>query len=167
MRNDDVQGSEPNRHDEERRRLAAEQRGRARAERALDRLSRLQRVTAGLSEALTPQQVAAVVVSHGIQALDAQAGRISVLGGPDQRSVVVIGYSGYARVTSEFQLDEALPTAEVLRTGQPLFVPTNAEALARFPRDREVVEPVIEGALASAPLVIEGRVVGAMTLAFS
>ena len=90
MRNDDVQGSEPNRHDEERRRLAAEQRGRARAERALDRLSRLQRVTAGLSEALTPQQVAAVVVSHGIQALDAQAGRISVLG-PDQRSVVVIG----------------------------------------------------------------------------
>ena len=40
--------------------------------------------------------------------------------GPDQRSVVVIGYSGYARVTSEFQLDEALPTAEVLRTGQPL-----------------------------------------------
>jgi PAS domain S-box-containing protein len=165
MRNDDVQGSEPNRHDEERRRLAAEQRGRARAERALDRLSRLQRVTAGLSEAITPQQVAAVVVSHGIQALDAQAGRISVLG-PDQRSVVVIGYSGYARVTSEFQLDEALPTAEVLRTGQPLFVPTNAEALARFPRDREVVEPVIEGALASAPLVIEGRVVGAMTLAF-
>jgi PAS domain S-box-containing protein len=162
---DDAQGSEPNRHDEEQARLAAEQRGRARTERAYDRLSRLQRVTAGLSEALTPQQVAAVVVSHGIQALDAQAGRISVLG-PDQRSVEVIGYSGYARVASEFQLDEALPTAEVLRTGQALFVATNAEALARFPRDREVVEPVIEGAVASAPLVIEGRVVGAMTLAF-
>jgi len=160
-----ARGPEPNRHTEEQARLATERWGRARAERALDRLSRLQRVTAGLSEALTPQQVAAVVVSHGIQALDAQAGRISVLG-PDRRSVVVIGYSGYARVTSEFQLDEDLPTAEVLRTGQALFVPTNAEALARFPRDREVVEPVIEGALASAPLVVDGRVVGAMTLAF-
>ena len=163
----DAQGWQPEPDtDDEQARLAAEQRGRARAERALDRLSRLQRVTAGLSEALTPQQVAGVVVSHGIRALDAQAGRISVLQ-PDGRSVMVIGYSGYARVNPEFSLDEALPTAEVLRTGQPLFVPTNAEALARFPRDREVVEPVIEGALASAPLVIEGRVVGAMTLAFA
>src|ERR671933_1339943 len=161
----DVQGSQPNPKDEEQARLADEQRRRARAERALDRLSRLQRVTAGLSEALTPQQVAAVVVSHGIQALDAQAGRISVLG-PDRRSVQVIGYSGYTRIQAEFGVDEALPTAEVLRTGQALFVATNAEALARFPRDREVVEPVIEGALASAPLVIEGRVIGAMTLAF-
>ena len=163
---EDLQGSEPNREDEEQARLAAEQRRRARAERALDRLSRLQRVTAGLSEALTPQQVAAVVVSHGIQALDAQAGRISVLG-PDRRSVQVIGYSGYARVQAEFGVDEALPTAEVLRTGQPLFVTTNVEALARFPRDREVVEPVMQGAVASAPLVVEGRVIGAMTLAFA
>ena len=146
-------------------RVTTEQPGRARVERALDRLSRLQRVTAGLSEALTPQQVAAVVVSHGIQALDAQAGRISVLGS-DGQSVMVIGYSGYARVNAEFSLDDALPTAEVLRTGQPLFVPTNGEALARFPHDREVAEPVIEGALASAPLTIEGRVIGAMTLAF-
>jgi PAS domain S-box-containing protein len=151
--------------DDEQARLAAEQRGRARAERALDRLSRLQRVTAGLSEALTPRQVAAVVVSHGIQALDAQAGRISVLG-PDGRSATVIGYSGYSRVDTALSLDDALPTAEVMRTGQPLFVATNAEVLARFPRQWEVVEPVISGALCSAPLVVDGRVIGAMTLAF-
>jgi signal transduction histidine kinase len=158
--------SHPHDQEQEKVRLAAEQRRRALAERALDRLSRLQRVTAGLSGALTPRQVAEVVVSHGIHALDAQAGRISILR-PDRRSVEVIGYSGYTRVQAEFRVEEALPTAEVLRTGQPLFVATNAEALARFPRDREVVEPVIEGALASAPLVVEGQVVGAMTLAFS
>lgn len=135
-------------------------------ERALDRLSRLQRVTAALSEALTPQQVAGAVVSHGIAALDAQAGRISLLQ-PDERSVEVMGFSGYTSVQSPFHLDEPLPTSEVLRTGKPVFIANNAEVLARFPRDREVAQPVVEGALASAPLIVEGRVQGAMTLAFS
>jgi PAS domain S-box-containing protein len=137
-----------------------------RLERALDRLSRLQRVTASLSEALTPRRVAEVVVGQGVAALDAQAGRISLLR-RDEHRVDVIGFSGYTRVNSPFRPDEPLPTSEVLRTGQPLFVPTHAEVLARFPRDRDMVEPVLEGALASAPLIDEGRVMGAMTVSFS
>jgi PAS domain S-box-containing protein len=69
-------------------------------------------------------------------------------------------------VTSPYNRDESVPTNEVLSTGTALFVPTCAEAVARFPRDREMVEPPLEGAIASAPLIIEGRVLGAMTLAF-
>ena len=135
------------------------------AQRALDRLSRLQGVTAALARALTPRAVAEVVVGQGIAALDAQAGRVSLLHA-DEGLVEIIGYSGYTRVTSPFRTDEALPTNEVLRTGKPLFVPTQTEALARFSRDREMVEPPLEGAVASAPLIFEGRVLGAMTLSF-
>ena len=134
-------------------------------ERALDRLSRLQRVTAGLSEAQTPRRVAEVVVGQGIAALDAQAGRVSLLR-VTEGIVDVIGFSGYTRVNSPFGTHEPLPTNEVLRTGQPLFVSTHEEAQRRFPRDRDMVEPVLEGAIASAPLIVEGRVVGAMTLTF-
>ena len=94
----------------------------------------LQRVTASLSEALTPARVAEVVVGQGIAALDAQAGRVSLLR-EDTGVVEIIGFSGYTRVRSSFTRDELLPTNEVLRTGQPIFVPTYAEALRRFPRD--------------------------------
>jgi PAS domain S-box-containing protein len=152
--------------EQEQVRLASEQRARQLAERALDRLSRLQRVTAGLSEALTPRQVAAVVVDQGIAALDAQAGRIALVQS-DSGGLDVIGFSGYSRVTTHFSSDEPLPTNEVVRTGQPLFVPTYAEVKARFPRFAEFAEPQVEGALAVVPLVVEGRVVGAMTLAFA
>ena len=82
-------------------------------------------------------------------------------------AVEIIGFSGYTRVNSTFTTDEPLPTNDVLRTGEPLFVETHAEAERRFPRDREMVEPALQGAIASAPLIVEGRVVGAMTLTFN
>jgi PAS domain S-box-containing protein len=145
--------------------LASEQRARQLAERALERLSRLQRVTAGLSEAVTPAEVASVVMDQGIAALEARAGRISLLD-PDGVSVKVLAYSGYTQIRDPMPLDARTPTNEVIRTGRPMFVPTFADVVARFPAVGAAVAPMIPGALASAPLTVEGRVVGAMTLTF-
>jgi signal transduction histidine kinase len=145
--------------------LASEQQARQRAERALDRLSRLQRVTAALSEAVTPAEVASVIVDQGIAALDARSGRISLIE-PDRQNIRVIGSSGYAWIRDVISIDAQLPTNEVIRTGQPMFVESFAEVVSRFPTLGESVDPLIPGALASAPLLVDGRVIGAMTLVF-
>ena len=46
---------------------------------AAERIARLQEVTSALSESLTPDQVADVVVHQGIAALGARAGSIALL----------------------------------------------------------------------------------------
>ncbi len=49
------------------------------AERAAERTARLQAVTAALAEALTPAQVAEVIVAQGLTALGARAGSMAML----------------------------------------------------------------------------------------
>jgi len=71
--------------EQERLQLAAEQRARQLAERTLDRLARLQRVSAALSLALRPAEVASLVVEHAVDALGARSGIIRIwseTGGP-------------------------------------------------------------------------------------
>lgn len=151
--------------DEELVRLTTERRARQLAEGALDRLSRLQRVTAGLSEAMTPTQVAHVIVNQGIAALEASAGRIAVVDNATGQ-VTVLAFAGYTHVRTVVPADEHLPTNEVLRTAQPLFLPTAAEVQAQFPILKDIAQPMLVGALAAVPLVVDNRTVGAMTLAF-
>lgn len=57
-------------------RLAAEQRARQLAERALDRLARLQRLTGALSQALTPAEVGSLVIEHVVSAFGARGGAV-------------------------------------------------------------------------------------------
>jgi signal transduction histidine kinase len=164
---DDAQGVDLNRIDAARQveLLESEQRARQLAERALERLSGLQRVTAGLSEAVTPAEVASVVMDQGIAALEGRTGRISLLR-PDGETVEVLAHSGYTQIRNPMPLEAQTPTNEVIRTGRPLFLPTFADVAGRFPAVGAAVAPMIPGALASAPLIVEGRVVGAMTLTF-
>ncbi|HEV7662562.1 MAG TPA: ATP-binding protein [Chloroflexota bacterium] len=158
--------TERKRAEAEQVRLAAEQRARQLAERSLERLTTLQRVTAALSEALTPAEVGAVVMGQGIRALDATSGRISLLRA-DGETVDVVSSTGYTSIRSPIRLDEPLPTNKVIRTGQAMFAPTFAEVLEQFPRIGQAVAPLIPGALASVPLIVQGRVIGAMTLVFN
>src|ERR1700716_956985 len=102
---DDAQGVDLNRlHAAQAELLESEQRARRLAERALERLSGLQRVTAGLSEAVTPAEVASVVMDQGIAALEARTGRISLLN-PDGVSVGVLAYVGYTQIRDPTPLD--------------------------------------------------------------
>ncbi|MBC6435367.1 hypothetical protein FM036_37765, partial [Nostoc sp. HG1] len=63
-------------------------------ERSVNRTILLQRITAAFSEALTPQQVADVVVNQGIAALEATGGSVVLLteGGTTLKVVQAIGY---------------------------------------------------------------------------
>lgn len=134
--------------------------------RALQRVTVLQQLTAALAEALTVDEVCAVVMNQGIAALSAEAGRIALVL-PDGEQVAVIASAGYTMVRSPLPLDHPLPTHEVIRTGRPLFVPTFDEVVRRFPQIGHAIAPLVPGALASTPLTVRGRTIGALTLVFA
>lgn len=129
---------------------------------------RLLEFTTALAEALTPPQVAAVIFEHVHQALGAQAGIVSLLS-EDGQSLEVLETRGYppevlARWPS-LTLDMPIPLAEAARSGQPLWVETQAEIAARFPALLEALPMIAAGAV--IPLRIQQRVIGVLGVNFA
>jgi signal transduction histidine kinase/ActR/RegA family two-component response regulator len=149
----------------------AEQRERRAAEEAADRARRLQVVTAALSSAVTPAQVADAVLSEGVDALEAIVGVMTRVT-EDGRTLEVVGSRGLAEGVGEawlrIPLDAPLPLAEAARTGEPVWINQPAEYLARYPAtDNAALSPLGNEAIAALPLRVEGRVLGALAFRFA
>ncbi|HEV7657293.1 MAG TPA: SpoIIE family protein phosphatase [Mycobacteriales bacterium] len=132
-----------------------------------ERLGRLQQVTAGLAEALTVEQVAAVMVRGGLSVAGCRSAWIGVLNDPGTELVALaasfpVEPDGPA---ARIPLDAASPRAEVTRTGQPVWLPSTADALAQYPGLKAI--GIADGALGVVPLVSHGRPIGAMMLSFA
>jgi PAS domain S-box-containing protein len=116
--------------------LDAERAARAAAVAAVARTERLQAVTAGLAEALTPGEVAEAVVAHGVAALGAQAG-VVLRRSADGRAVELLRALGYSdesqAVWARLPIDAPLPVAEAARTGTLVVVESHAAWDARYP----------------------------------
>ena len=88
------------------------------------------------TEALTPAEVAEVIVERGLAALSASAGSIVLLS-PDRSELVLLRAFGYAdqiiEPWSRFPADDAVPLADAVRTGDALFLTSPIEADVRFP----------------------------------
>jgi serine phosphatase RsbU (regulator of sigma subunit) len=148
-------------------RLVAEVRRLSSAQRAGDRAARLQRVTAALARTRTPEDVAAVVVSEGVDALGASGGGL-LLPAPDGLHIAVPGVVGYegglVDALREELLDAPLPAATALRTGEPVWLESRED------RDREF--PALHGfeaatiSMCAVPLEVTGRVLGALRFSF-
>ncbi len=128
----------------------------------------LQSATAALSGASTPSEIGEVVLDRGLGLLGARAGSLSLLGAD----------GGLARVDAR-GLDPALlreidaaaaegpaPTAEAVRTGRAIWVESPRQLDERFPHLGPVARRAGVGALAALPLLVRGRPIGAITLAF-
>jgi PAS domain S-box-containing protein len=140
------------------------------AERSVNRTILLQRITAAFSEALTPQQVADVVVNQGITALEATGGSVVLLTDEDTTLKVVqaIGYPQTLINTWEtFPITSPNQIAETVRTGQPIFLENLAAMIARYPDLANVVTVMGNNSWASIPLIAEGKVIGALGLSFT
>lgn len=143
----------------------AERQARRHAEHAGDRMARLQAITAGLSEAVTPAAVAEVIVEQGVAALNAAHGSLFLRVGEKlelMRSVGVL--DDVARTFRTMRLDADIPIAEAVRTGQMILLGTRAERDAQFPSLREVRERMGTGALVAVPLRSVGEVIGCLAL---
>ncbi|MBD2594798.1 PAS domain S-box protein [Nostoc spongiaeforme FACHB-130] len=140
------------------------------AELAVSRTVRLQRITAALSEAITPQQVAEVVVNQGIVALGASAGSVSLLveHGSYLKVVQATGYpESVLEAWETFPVTAAVPLAETVRTSKAIFLESPAALAANYPHLAELPSVTGNSAFACIPLIVEKQVIGALGWSFA
>jgi signal transduction histidine kinase len=132
------------------------------------RLGRLQALTAALSEAVTPEEVARAALEHAQGALGVRTGGLWACAEEGTLALVEsVGFSAaqrdrYARIPA----DARYPVAQVVRAGEPLWIRSRAELRERFPdlRTSAVGDPI---SVACLPMQVKGRCPGALSFAFS
>jgi PAS domain S-box-containing protein len=116
----------------------SEHRARATAERSMERLGRLQALTAALAGALTPADVANAVVEEGVRALGARAGGCWLVSDDGTRAELVRSSGADRGVTAAFdaiRLDGGSPNpvADAIRGGQALWFESPQAFAATYP----------------------------------
>ncbi len=155
--------------------LGRERAARERAERAvresesaLDSATRLQRVADALATAHTPQEVLDAVLTEGVRAAEARGGLIATLT-EDGEWLEVLASRGYDLRYIEpfrrFPVSGNYPLSEAVRTGEGVFIRSEAERDERYP---ELVGRSQPGhGLVCVPLVGElGRPIGGLVFSF-
>ncbi|MEP0912568.1 PAS domain-containing protein [Leptolyngbya sp. GB1-A1] len=143
---------------------------RQRAERTADRTTRLQAVTAALSESLTPVQVAEVI-AHQTMAVVNAASVLVALVTPQKDELEIIHHLGdgiaIAPEWRRFSLTVATPLTDAVRTGQPMWEETLEERIARYPHLAKSYVQAKYPIWVSLPLMIEGQAVGGISVTFA
>lgn len=125
--------------------------------RLADRLGSLQAITSELSGALTPREVAAVLLRH-LLGLGARGGGV-LAAGPDGRLAPLFGHEGE-------ELQEAFLAAAPPGEAGPLWLVDDAAVLAAVPVAAPLWARRRDGAWGLLPLRMEGRDVGGLAVAF-
>jgi PAS domain S-box-containing protein len=154
--------------------LGRERAARERAERAvqgsasaLDAATRLQHVADALATVHTPQEVLDAVLTEGVRAAEARGGLIATLS-DDGEWLEVIASRGYDMQYIEpfrrFPVDGNFPLSEAVRTGEGVFIGSEAERDARYP---ELIGRSQPGhGLVCVPLVGERGPIGGLVFSF-
>lgn len=148
----------------------AEQAARRTAERAGERTSRLQAVTAALSKAARPHSVAAVLVSQGTEAVGADGGfvRLLTLDGTRLKLLATRGTSkDFASSYGQLPLMSPLPGAEVFRSGRERYFQSAAALRAASPELAREHAATGHEAIAFLPLRLGRRPIGVLALSFA
>jgi len=151
----------------------ATRRGQSRAADAVDRAERsrlrvlgLQSLSASLSAAVTPEEVARALVEGVPPAIGARGGALGLIEGND---LVIVDPSGSRGQTlqpgSRMPMTTRAPITTAARAAAPAFAQRRREFVSRFP-DGAALAPYASGALA-VPVLIGERVVGAMGFPFA
>jgi len=147
--------------------LATEHRARQAAEGAAARATLLQSLTAALARSMSAADVGAVVLTRAFEALEASVGVMALSPGAEQ--LTVLGTEGVPEAVLRFAASPDSPLLEVMRTTEPLTLPTRVAIRARStPATWDALEalPAPPCALHAAPLVVDrgpaARVLGAL-----
>jgi len=139
------------------------------ATQAADRLAQLATVSTALSRALTPPEVARVIMNQGLSVLGAAAATLFTLS-DDGQWLVQMSTIGYPRlITGAFQrfpISTDVPTAEAVRTGQSVWLASADEHRARYPQLSASIAAMGYQAVAALPLRYDERVIGALGISF-
>jgi len=140
----------------------------AAAGQARERADRLQDLASALSHAATLDEVLGAVVDGTVAAFGG-VGTIVVRLSEDGTMLEILRATDLPEPVGDawrrFPADLPVPIADVVRTGEPRFMESRDD-WAAFPAMREALEATGHHANAVLPLVTEGRVTGAMGIAF-
>ncbi|MEH2423554.1 MAG: PAS domain S-box protein [Nostoc sp.] len=137
---------------------------------AASRTARLQALTAALSESLTPTQVAEVIVEQGMAALAASSALVALLtkSGTELEIVRAVNYQEETLNSwRRFSINASAPLAEAVRTKKPIWQEPTTTRVARYSHLAQDYTQYNYGAWISIPLIIEGRAIGGISLAFA
>jgi len=140
------------------------------AEIALERIARLQSITAALSESLTPAQVSEVIVEQSMAALGASSALVALVNESKTELEIVraVGYSpDLVDAWRNFPIDSPSPLAEAVRTGKPIWAQPIQNRVARYPHLAQMYAQYDFEAWISIPLMVEGWAVGGISLGFA
>jgi PAS domain S-box-containing protein len=148
---------------------AAERAARKHAEQAREQTARLQSITADLSEAMTAEAVADVIVEQGVAAMNAASGALVLLR-PD-RSMEIVRSIGVPDDVLDrygtFEESAGIPLAEAIRTDALVTVDDADARHERFP-DLDDVEPSTGTmAMVAVPLRSGGGVIGSLGFGYA
>ena len=143
----------------------AEQRLRASEE----KLRRLQRLTASLSDSLSPEEVAKVVLEEFIEALGAFTCAVYLLA-PAGSALELFDQRGFSsKALASFRsvpLEARTPVTDAARAREALYFDSQESLLKVYPALRQSVRPDEFEAAIALPLVADGVLVGALGLRF-
>jgi PAS domain S-box-containing protein len=128
----------------------------------------LQATTAAFAHAPTPKQVAEAVVAHGLRAVDAYAGAVSMVEGEQLVILSSVGYpEGIVHPYQYIPLSLRTPPTDAARTGRMVWVESREAFERGWPECARTLHESRSRAWGSLPLVSEGRVLGILGLSFS
>ena len=150
--------------------ISAERESRAEAERAVERLERLQALTAALAAPLDRTQAVRVILDQIVGAVGASGGGVLELT-PDGRELVLLDVAGFGddvrRTFGRIPVDLPVPARDAALEGRAVFLRSVAEWIAQGyapPQSPESGAPT--AAWAAVPLAADARVLGVLTLTF-
>lgn len=156
--------------EQERVLLIMEQAARAEAERTAERTVRLQAITAALSEAASPAQVAEAAVRQGLETLHARAGVVAVVSEDDALNLIWVEgvIPELPRVAQRIPLAAATPLADATRERRVVSVVSPAELAVHYPALAETWLDAggMDRAWVCLPLLAGEKALGAMMLTF-
>ena len=152
------------------RRASESSSARAMGDAAVVRLTRLQSITAALSNTVTQDAVAQSVVIEAITALECDAG-VVVVTTEDKANLIQLHEAGsldplMRSFENEQPTSSPGPYAEAVEKSMAIYLESVEEMLMRYPSFRTVGRPESHGAWIFLPLSIEGKAVGALAFGF-
>lgn len=147
----------------------AEQQIRLAAERNSNFLKRLQAVSESLSKVISPSEVTRSVVEQAIISLGAHAGTVFLLNTiTDELEMVgAVNYSESALGKwQRLSIDQNVPLADAVRSGVPVIIESFNDFQNRYPALSSLPAMTGSSGLVAFPLIIEGRILGALGLSF-
>lgn len=149
--------------------VAALEEGRKRLRLTVDRITRLQEITAALSVALKPDEVWEIVVKQGFEATGAQAGIVALVS-EDKTKLELKRMEGYQEEVREkwkyMPIELNLPLTDALKKREPIWLESRNDFREKYP-DFDVPSGKPRPSFAAIPLVAGDQVYGVLGLNFS